>query len=123
MSRGAAGKNWEALKINGNFCDITQHGIRENASQFALYLVVLAVSFLAGDAVQIAPVSSQIPCKQGILQGISAFLAFLKGIHGKKSLCCRHFSWISLLKLTGKKFQRTGNFDPLTGNISAKGVN
>jgi hypothetical protein len=28
---------------------------------------------LAGDAVQIAPVSSQIPCKQGILQGKSRF--------------------------------------------------
>ena len=29
----------------------------------------------AGDAVQIAPVSSQIPCKQGILQGKSRFRA------------------------------------------------
>jgi hypothetical protein len=98
------------------------------ARQWRAFLVFREVSprkpdCLAGDAVQIAPVYSQIPCKQGILQGISAFLAFLKGIHGKKSLCCRHFSWISLLKLTGKKFQRTGNFDPLTGNISAKGVN
>jgi hypothetical protein len=31
---------------------------------------------LAGDAVLIAPVSGRIPCKQGILQGISAILAF-----------------------------------------------
>jgi hypothetical protein len=25
MSRGAAGKNWEALKTNRNFCDMTRH--------------------------------------------------------------------------------------------------
>ena len=48
MSRGAAGKIWEALKTNGNFCDMTRHGIRENASQFVLYLLDLSVSFLAG---------------------------------------------------------------------------
>ncbi len=36
MSRGAAGKLWEALKTNGNFCDMTQHEIGENASQFVL---------------------------------------------------------------------------------------
>jgi hypothetical protein len=36
MSRGAAGKVWEALKTNGNFCDMTRHEIGENASQFAL---------------------------------------------------------------------------------------
>jgi hypothetical protein len=29
--------------------------------------------WLAGDAVQIAPVSTQIPCKQGILKGILHF--------------------------------------------------
>jgi len=34
MSRGAAGKDWEALKTNGNFCDMTRHGIAENVSQF-----------------------------------------------------------------------------------------
>jgi hypothetical protein len=32
MSRGAAGNNLEALKTNGNFCDMTRHGIFENAS-------------------------------------------------------------------------------------------
>ena len=32
MSRGAAGKLLEALKTNGNFCDMKQHGIGENAS-------------------------------------------------------------------------------------------
>jgi hypothetical protein len=32
MSRGAAGKNWEALKTNGNFCDMTRHEIDGNAS-------------------------------------------------------------------------------------------
>jgi hypothetical protein len=45
------------------FCDLGAH-----------YLTLS--EWLAGDAVQIAPVSSQIPCEQGILQGISAFLAF-----------------------------------------------
>ena len=30
---------------------------------------------VAGDAVLIAPVSGQVPCKQGILQGISRFWA------------------------------------------------
>ncbi len=48
MSRGAAGKLWEPLKTNGNFCDITRHGIRESASQFSLYLIVLSVYFMAG---------------------------------------------------------------------------
>jgi hypothetical protein len=32
MSRGAAGKVLEALKTNGNFCDMMRHGIAENAS-------------------------------------------------------------------------------------------
>jgi hypothetical protein len=31
MSRGAAGNFWEALKTNGNLCDMTRHGIFENA--------------------------------------------------------------------------------------------
>jgi hypothetical protein len=31
-------------------------------------------ALLAGDPVLIAPVSSEIPCKQGILQGISRYL-------------------------------------------------
>ena len=48
MSRGAAGNVWEALKTNGNFCDTTRHGIRENASQFTLYFFVLPRLFLAG---------------------------------------------------------------------------
>jgi hypothetical protein len=32
MSRGAAGNLWEALKTNGNFCNMTQHEIDGNAS-------------------------------------------------------------------------------------------
>jgi hypothetical protein len=32
MSRGAAGKVLEALKTNGNFCDMMRHEIDENAS-------------------------------------------------------------------------------------------
>jgi hypothetical protein len=48
MSRGAAGNVWEALKTNGDFCDMTRHGICENTSQYAPYLLVLPASFLAG---------------------------------------------------------------------------
>jgi hypothetical protein len=35
MSRGAAGNIWEALKTNGNFCDMMRHGILEKALRFA----------------------------------------------------------------------------------------
>jgi hypothetical protein len=35
---------------------------------------------MAGDAVLIAPVSTQIPCQQGILQGILRFRGFLDSI-------------------------------------------
>jgi hypothetical protein len=34
MSRGAAGKLLEALKTNGNFCNMTRYEIGGNASQF-----------------------------------------------------------------------------------------
>lgn len=43
------------------------------------------VNWLAGTAVQIAPCSAQIPCKQGILQGISANSAIAE-IATRKSL-------------------------------------
>jgi hypothetical protein len=38
----------EALKTNGNFCDMTRHGISENASQFAFQSIVFPRTFLAG---------------------------------------------------------------------------
>jgi hypothetical protein len=47
--------------------------------------------WLAGDVVQIAPVSTQIPCKQGILQGILHFWGPETVSRVKKPLCCRHF--------------------------------
>jgi hypothetical protein len=39
-----------------------------------------------GDAVLIAPVSTQIPCQQGILQGILQFRGFLDRFRSKKLL-------------------------------------
>ena len=72
---------------------------------------------LAGDAVQIALVSSQIPCKQGILQGKSRFLASKRRSKSKKPLCRRDFSVNSLSKLSGKNFRRTGNSIRITGNF------
>jgi hypothetical protein len=44
---------------------------------------------LAGDAVLIAPVSTEIPCYQGILQGILRFKGFLDRFRSKKPLGCR----------------------------------
>jgi hypothetical protein len=72
---------------------------------------------LAGDAVQIAPVSSQIPCKQGILQGKSRFRASRRRRLSRKPLCRRDFSANSLSKLSGKFFRRTGNSKRITGNF------
>src|ERR1700722_1308191 len=71
--------------------------------------------WLAGDAVWIAPVSSQIPCKQGILQGKSRFQASRRQSQSKKPLCRRDFSANSLSRLSGKNFRRTGNSKRLTG--------
>jgi hypothetical protein len=69
-----------------------------------------APDWLAGDAVPIAPVSTQIPCKQGILQGILRFRGSLDRFFSKKPLRCSHFSRNSLRTLTGKIFRRTGIF-------------
>jgi hypothetical protein len=56
----------------------------------------------------IAPVSSQIPCKQGIFQGILKIrpLEFL--LTGKKRLRRRDFLQNSLWQQSGKIFRRTG---------------
>src|ERR1700760_3929712 len=72
---------------------------------------------LAGDAVQTAPVSSQIPCKQGILQGISRFRAARRHPYGKKSPYCRRFSNNSLNKLSGSLSRKTGSSRRITGNF------
>ena len=45
---------------------------------------------LAGDAVLIAPVSSPIPCKQGILQGNSQFWPFQRRYRHQKPRCRSH---------------------------------
>ena len=51
---------------------------------------------LAGDAVMIAPVSSQIPCKQGIFQGIPEIRPQKLPPAFKKPLCCSDFLQDSL---------------------------
>jgi hypothetical protein len=64
---------------------------------------------VAGDAVLIAPVSSPIPCKQGFYRERD-FWAFKSGSAVINPFARRHFFADSLLKLTGKKIQRTGIF-------------
>jgi hypothetical protein len=54
--------------------------------------------WLAGDAVLIALVSAPIPCKQGILQGISQKLGMTRGLLAKKVKAVRRFCQISLLE-------------------------
>ena len=70
---------------------------------------------LAGDAVQIAPVSMRIPWYQGILQGILRFPGSSSRFRSKKPLRCSTFPSNSLSKLTGKIFQGSGNFYAITG--------
>jgi hypothetical protein len=57
---------------------------------------------LAGDAVMIAPVSNELPCKQGILQGISQKSAIVRRPLRGKRLSCSDFFQDSLLDLSGK---------------------
>src|SRR6266436_6120702 len=120
MSRGAAGKKWEALKTNGNFCDMTRHEIAQNVLQFVRWSFVLSRYFLAGDAVGFEPVSTRIPCKQGILQGTLRFCGSESRFRGKKSLCRSDLSQNSLRELAGIFFQRTGNFSNETGNLQRR---
>jgi hypothetical protein len=63
----------------------------------------------------IAPVSGQIPCKQGILEGFLLFRGTGDRLQTKKPLHRSHFSNNSLNGLTGKAFLVTGNFDTTTG--------
>jgi len=62
----------------------------------------------AGDAVMIAPVSGQIPRKQGIFQGIPEIRALAMLPAGKKRACRSHFLQNSLQELSGKIFFGTG---------------
>ena len=64
---------------------------------------------VAGDAVVIEPVSSAIPCKQGIFQGIPEIPLQKLSPTLKKSLCCSDFLHISLRQLSGKYFLIIGN--------------
>ena len=87
------------------------------AGSFSRFLRELGQTLerLAGDAVQIAPVSGQIPCKQGILQGKSRIWADRRKSQSRKPLCRRDFSMDSLSKLSGNSFRRTGIFRWITG--------
>jgi hypothetical protein len=72
---------------------------------------------VAGDAVLIAPVSGQFPCKQGIFQGKTRSCGSSERLRAEKWLCRFSFSRNALSKLTGKLFRRTGNFLAGTENV------
>jgi len=65
--------------------------------------------WLAGDAVVIATVSAQIPCKQGILQGILRFWLPRDGIIGQRSLPCSDFLRIPYVDQQGNVTDGSGN--------------
>jgi hypothetical protein len=86
---------------------------RAKSRHFRPYLAFLREpsrtrEWLAGDAVQIAPVSGQIPCKQGIFQGKSRVQTSTRQFQCKKPLRRRDFSTNSLSRLSGKYFRKTG---------------
>ena len=74
------------------------------------------IEWLAGDPVLFAPVSTRIPCEQGILQGKLLLCGPDHQFRNRKLL--RHSDYLSnsLSWLTGKEFQRTGNFGARTAN-------
>jgi hypothetical protein len=72
--------------------------------------------WLAGDAVLIAPVSGQIPCEQGILQGNPQFWRLRRQYLRQKCRSRSDFSGISLEGLTGKTFRRTGKLSGVSRN-------
>jgi hypothetical protein len=59
--------------------------------------------------VLIAPVSREIPCEQGILQGIPRFSEISRDEVSLSPCCDAVFSSNSLPVLTGKLFRATGN--------------
>jgi hypothetical protein len=67
--------------------------------------------------VRIAPVSNEIRCYQGILPGISRFLDFKNALLKPEAAELQRILRNSLLELTGKIFQRTGNFLVKTSNF------
>jgi len=67
--------------------------------------------------VLIAPVSNEIRCYQGILPGISRFLDFKNALLKPEAAELQRILRNSLLELTGKIFQRTGNFLVKTSNF------
>lgn len=75
--------------------------------------------WVAGDAVLIAPVSSQIACKQGILQGIERFWPLGDTELSNKLLQMRGLSANSLLTLTGNYFLFSGKLAELSGNAAS----
>jgi hypothetical protein len=74
--------------------------------------------WLAGDAVLIAPVSNEIPCKQGILQGISQKSVLVRRPLRRKRLSRSDFPQDSLVDLSGKSLARTGILARLSGKIA-----
>lgn len=72
-----------------------------------------AAQCLAGNAVQIAPCSAQIPCEQGFLQGIFANLGYLKDSSGQIGV---RFNGLAAFSLRA----RTGNFQNKNREIQEK---
>jgi hypothetical protein len=70
---------------------------------------------LAGDAVVLAPVSGQIPCQQGILQGSYRFLRLGNTTCGRKALQSSAFRANSLLQPAGKFSGLTGYRHDIAG--------
>jgi hypothetical protein len=71
--------------------------------------------------VLIAPVSTQIPWYQGILQGILRFWGLETRFSTKKPLRCSHFASNSLRKLTAKIFWGTANVFQVSRNLDPEG--
>jgi hypothetical protein len=67
-------------------------------------------SNVAGHPVLIAPVSRELPCKQGILQGVSQKLALVRRPLRRKRLSRSDFSRASLLKLFREIFLENRDF-------------
>jgi hypothetical protein len=53
MSRGAAGNFWEALKTNGNLCDMTRHSLKMRCNSQAVGYAVRASMMLLGAAARV----------------------------------------------------------------------
>ena len=85
------------------------------AGSFSRFLRELGQTLerLAGDAVQIAPVSGQIPCKQGI--GKITISGPKAAISNEETAVPQGLSRNSLSKLSGNSFRRTGIFRWITG--------